>query len=114
MHSEEVAAAEFGQAVRRWRDRVDPETVGLPAGGRRRTAGLRREELALLAGISVDYVVRLEQGRATHPSGQVVAALARVLRVSATERDDGWNRRPASRCASALLVIWTGSCRRPG
>ena len=81
-----MATAEFGQAVRRWRDRVPAEAVGLPAGGRRRAAGLRREELALLAGISADYVTRLEQGRASHPSAQVVAALARALRLSATER----------------------------
>ncbi|GAA1632357.1 helix-turn-helix transcriptional regulator [Nonomuraea maheshkhaliensis] len=81
-----MAASEFGQAVRRWRDRVSPATVGLPAGGRRRAAGLRREELALLAGISVDYVTRLEQGRADNPSPQIVEALARALRLSAEER----------------------------
>ena len=71
---------EFGQAVRRWRDRAAPETAGVPAvaagalpvGGRRRAAGLRREELAGLASISVDYLTRLEQGRATSPSSQVV------------------------------------------
>jgi transcriptional regulator with XRE-family HTH domain len=77
---------EFGQAVRRWRDRVRPEAVGLAAGGHRRAAGLRREELALLAGISADYVTRLEQGRAANPSPQVVEALARALRLSADER----------------------------
>ncbi|MFE4373857.1 helix-turn-helix transcriptional regulator [Streptomyces sp. NPDC056835] len=81
-----MATAEFGKAVRRWRDRVSPETAGLPAGGHRRAAGLRREELALLAGISVDYVTRLEQGRAAHPSAQVVEALARALRLSGPER----------------------------
>ncbi|GAA3641877.1 helix-turn-helix transcriptional regulator [Streptomyces iranensis] len=81
-----MATTEFGQAVRRWRDRVPPEAAGLPAGGQRRAAGLRREELALLAGISVDYVTRLEQGRASHPSTQVVEALARALRLSAAER----------------------------
>ncbi|MGW1028145.1 helix-turn-helix transcriptional regulator [Streptomyces sp. NPDC002577] len=81
-----MATAEFGQAVRRWRDRVSPGAAGLPAGGQRRAAGLRREELALLAGISVDYVTRLEQGRASHPSAQVVEALARALRLSGTER----------------------------
>ncbi|WAL68151.1 helix-turn-helix transcriptional regulator [Amycolatopsis cynarae] len=81
-----MAATEFGRAVRRWRDRVPPEAVGLPAGGQRRAAGLRREELAMLAGISADYVTRLEQGRAANPSGQVVDALARALRLSATER----------------------------
>lgn len=78
---------EFGQAVRRWRDRTAPETAGVPAGGRRRAAGLRREELAGLAGISVDYLTRLEQGRATSPSSQVVEALARALRLSDTERE---------------------------
>ncbi|GII28165.1 transcriptional regulator [Planotetraspora mira] len=72
--------------MRRWRDRVSPETAGLPAGGQRRAAGLRREELALLAGISVDYVTRLEQSRATNPSAHVVEALARALRLSGDER----------------------------
>ncbi|HKC29336.1 MAG TPA: helix-turn-helix transcriptional regulator [Jatrophihabitans sp.] len=78
---------EFGRMVRRWRDRLAPDTVGLPAGTRRRASGLRREELAGLAGISADYLTRLEQGRATSPSTQVVEALARSLRLSDTERD---------------------------
>ncbi len=81
-----MATTEFGPAVRRWRDRVTPQSAGLPSGGQRRAPGLRREELALLAGISVDYVTRLEQGRASSPSPQVVEALARTLRLSATER----------------------------
>lgn len=78
---------EFGRAVRRWRDRVTPEAVGVPVGRRRRATGLRREELATLAGISADYLTRLEQGRATAPSAQVVEALARALRLPDTERD---------------------------
>ena len=78
---------EFGRTVRHWRDRVQPAAVGVSVGGRRRAAGLRREELAGLAGISVDYLTRLEQGRATAPSAQVVEALARALRVSDAERD---------------------------
>ncbi|MEV6027850.1 helix-turn-helix transcriptional regulator [Streptomyces sp. NPDC052036] len=82
-----MATPEFGKAVRRWRDRVPPEAAGLPSGGQRRAPGLRREELALLAGISVDYITRLEQGRASHPSAQVVEALARALRLSAAERE---------------------------
>jgi len=82
-----VKSWEFGQAVRRWRDRAAPQAAGVPAGGRRRAAGLRREELAGLAGISVDYLTRLEQGRATSPSSQVVEALARALRLSDTERE---------------------------
>ncbi|MFE5030976.1 MULTISPECIES: helix-turn-helix domain-containing protein [unclassified Streptomyces] len=81
-----MTATELGRALRRWRDRVAPDAAGLPAGGQRRAAGLRREELALLAGISVDYVTRLEQGRASNPSVQVVEALARALRLSADER----------------------------
>ncbi|MFD9460652.1 helix-turn-helix transcriptional regulator [Streptomyces sp. NPDC060027] len=82
-----MANTEFGRTVRRWRDRVSPEAAGLPGGGNRRAAGLRREELALLAGISVDYVTRLEQGRAAHPSEQVVEALGRALRLSGAERE---------------------------
>ena len=86
-HSKEMDSWEFGRAVRHWRDRVTPAAVGVPVGGRRRATGLRREELAGLAGISVDYLTRLEQGRATSPSAQVVEALARSLRVSDAERD---------------------------
>ncbi|GAA2391161.1 helix-turn-helix transcriptional regulator [Streptomyces glaucosporus] len=78
--------SELGDALRRWRERVPPAAVGLPAGRTRRTPGLRREELALLAGISAEYVVRLEQGRATSPSAQVLGALARALRLSGAER----------------------------
>lgn len=82
-----MESPEFGQAVRRWRDRATPAAAGLPAGRRRRAAGLRREELAGLAGISADYLTRLEQGRATSPSSQVVEALARALRLSDAERE---------------------------
>ncbi|PJE95829.1 transcriptional regulator [Streptomyces carminius] len=82
-----MTVTDFGQAVRRWRDRTPPDAAGLPAGGHRRAPGLRREELAQLAGVSVDYVTRLEQGRASHPSAQVAEALARALRLSGTERD---------------------------
>ena len=78
---------EFGPTVRHWRDRVAPASVGVAQGGRRRATGLRREELAELAGISVDYLTRLEQGRATSPSAQVVEALARALRLTDAERD---------------------------
>jgi transcriptional regulator with XRE-family HTH domain len=79
--------SELGLALRGWRDRLDPGTVGLPHGGHRRAAGLRREELAMLAGLSVDYVTRLEQGRAQTPSAQVLAALARALQLSDAERE---------------------------
>ncbi|WP_438295388.1 helix-turn-helix transcriptional regulator [Streptomyces sp. HUAS TT7] len=82
-----MASTEFGRMVRHFRERVPPEAAGLPSGGHRRAAGLRREELAMLAGISVDYVTRLEQGRAANPSEQVVEALGRALRLSAAERE---------------------------
>ncbi|MFI5841233.1 helix-turn-helix transcriptional regulator [Catenuloplanes sp. NPDC051500] len=77
----------FGIALKTWRDRLAPADAGLPAGFGRRASGLRREELAQLAGLSVDYVVRLEQGRARRPSGQVVAALALALQLDPVERD---------------------------
>lgn len=79
--------SEFGRTLRRLRDHVAPETVGIVPGGRRRAEGLRREELAALADISADYLTRLEQGRATAPSAQVVEALARSLRVADAERE---------------------------
>lgn len=79
--------SEFGRLVRHRRDGVAPAVVGISVGGRRRATGLRREELADLAGISVDYLTRLEQGRARSPSVQVVEALSRALRVSDSDRD---------------------------
>ncbi|MEC3917463.1 helix-turn-helix transcriptional regulator [Nocardia sp. CDC160] len=72
--------------LRTRRSRVDPAAAGIPTDSRRRVAGLRREEVAHLSGVSVDYYVRLEQGRATQPSDQVLDALARVLRLDDTER----------------------------
>lgn len=82
-----TAGTTLGVTLRAWRDRMPPAAAGLPSGRARRAKGLRREELAELAGISVDYVVRLEQGRSTTPSGQMVAALARALQLTDTERD---------------------------
>ncbi len=77
----------LGAMIRVWRDRLPPSAAGLRTARGRRAAGLRREELADLAGVSVDYVVRLEQGRATTPSASVVASLARALQLSTAERD---------------------------
>jgi transcriptional regulator with XRE-family HTH domain len=77
----------FGMALRGWRERVSPRDSGLEADAERRIPGLRREELARMAGVSVDYVMRLEQGRARNPSAQVVTALARALRLDPSERD---------------------------
>ena len=76
----------LGGFLRVRRGRVAPEHVGIAGGGRRRVRGLRREELAQLAGISVDYYVRLEQGRATQPSAEVLDALAKALGLDAAER----------------------------
>lgn len=83
-----INRGELATVLRRARDRVRPEHVGLPAGQHRRTPGLRREEVAMLAGISVDYVVRLEQGRGPVPSTQVLSALARALRLDVGGRDE--------------------------
>ncbi len=72
---------ELGSFLRSRREATTPAEVGLPEGPRRRTPGLRRAELATLAGVSIDYLTRLEQGRDTHPSPQVLGALATVLRL---------------------------------
>ncbi|WP_328409934.1 helix-turn-helix transcriptional regulator [Streptomyces violaceus] len=79
--------SDFGALVRAWRDRLAPADAGFAVTDGRRAPGLRREELAQLAGLSVDYVLRLEQGRAKNPSAQVVGALARALQLSRAERD---------------------------
>jgi transcriptional regulator with XRE-family HTH domain len=76
----------LGGFVRARRESITPAEVGLPTGPRRRTPGLRRGELAALAGISVEYLTRLERGRDRHPSGQVLGALADALRLSPDER----------------------------
>ncbi|MFF1692035.1 helix-turn-helix transcriptional regulator [Streptomyces sp. NPDC058257] len=73
--------------LRRRREAIHPGEVGLPKGPRRRSNGLRREEVAMFAGISVDYVARLEQGRSSQPSTQLLGALARALRLSDDERE---------------------------
>lgn len=77
---------ELGSYLRDRRECLAPAAVGLPAGPRRRTPGLRRAELATLAGISVEYLTRLEQGRDRHPSTQVLGALADALRLTTDER----------------------------
>lgn len=100
--------------LRTRRSRVDPASVGITVDSRRRVEGLRREEVAHLSGVSVDYYVRLEQGRATQPSEQVQDALARVLCLDETERGHlgrlaGGRRRrmsaPAGRVRPELLQI---------
>src|SRR5882672_869492 len=81
---------ELAGFLRARRARLSPRQAGLPeagAPGRRRTPGLRRQEVAQLAGMSVDYYIRLEQARGPHPSRQVLAALARALMLTSDERE---------------------------
>lgn len=77
---------DLGLYLRARREAITPAQAGIPGGTRRRTPGLRRAELATLAGVSVEYLARLEQGRDRHPSAQVLAALAEGLRLSPDER----------------------------
>ncbi len=79
--------AELAAVLRTARARIKPADVGLSAGPRRQVPGLRREEVAQLAGLGVDYVIRLEQGRGPRPSVQVLSALTRALRLSDDDRD---------------------------
>ncbi|MEV0717249.1 helix-turn-helix transcriptional regulator [Asanoa sp. NPDC050611] len=79
--------ARLAEYLRTRREAVQPEDVGLPRGRRRRTKGLRREEVAVLSDMSIDYYTRLEQPRGPHPSEQMLAAIARGLRLSLEERD---------------------------
>lgn len=78
---------ELADFLRRRRERIRPQEVGLPPGNRRRTPGLRREEVAQLAGMSADYYMRLEQARSAQPSTQLLSALTRGLRLNEDERD---------------------------
>ncbi|WP_410870312.1 helix-turn-helix transcriptional regulator [Nocardia sp. A7] len=80
------ARSAFAELLIARRGELRPQDVGLPGGGRRRTPGLRREEVAVLAGVSADYLARIEQGRDTNPSMAVVDALATALRFNDTER----------------------------
>src|ERR1700680_4058518 len=77
--------SEFGDFLRSRRATLNPKWVGLPDGRRRRAPGLRREEVAELAGIGVDWYIRLEQGRSVNPSVTTIDALARALRLSKVE-----------------------------
>jgi transcriptional regulator with XRE-family HTH domain len=110
----EMDRPELADFLRRRRERLRPDEVGLPAGPRRRTPGLRREEVSQLAGMSADYYMRLEQARSPQPSTQILASLARALRLTEDERDHLYllagHRPPAGRTAGdrvrpALLYL---------
>jgi transcriptional regulator with XRE-family HTH domain len=90
----------LGDFLRARRDATSPDSLGLPAGPRRRVPGLRRSELASLAGISVEYLVRIEQGRDRNPSISVVNALADALRLDVDERGQLRNlaKRASNQC----------------
>src|SRR5664279_3867695 len=87
LHTGDMDRDELADFLRRRRDALQPDDVGLHAGERRRTRGLRREEVAALAHMSTDFYARLEQRRGSHPSEQTTAALARALRLTQDERD---------------------------
>src|SRR6185312_6469248 len=88
MHTGSMDKQELGAFLRSRRERLQPQDVGLASSPRRRTPGLRREEVAVLAHISTEYYVRLEQGRAaSRPSGEVLAGIARALRLTDAESD---------------------------
>ncbi|MBB2948997.1 transcriptional regulator with XRE-family HTH domain [Actinoplanes lutulentus] len=82
-----IDRAGLAEFLRRRRESLQPEDVGLPRGQRRRTSGLRREEVAMLCHISADYYSRLERERGPHPSDQMIASIAQGLHLSLAERD---------------------------
>jgi transcriptional regulator with XRE-family HTH domain len=86
-HDVEPRRAELARFLRAMRARVTPEEVGLPSHGARRTPGLRRQEVAQLAAVSIDWYIRVEQGRAGTPSAAVLDAIAEALRLSPAERE---------------------------
>ncbi|MFD8307109.1 helix-turn-helix transcriptional regulator [Streptomyces sp. NPDC059690] len=101
---------ELGVFLRSRRERIRPADVGLPSGPRRRVPGLRRDEVAQLAGASVDYYNELERGAGSQPSEQMVAALARALRLTADERDYLYHLadRPVPAAGSAASHVHPG------
>jgi transcriptional regulator with XRE-family HTH domain len=105
--------AGLDRTLRAWRDRLAPSDVGLPERAGGRAPGLRREDVAALAGISVNYLIRLEQGRATAPSPSVVQALVRALQLS-TEESEHLHRLAglASPTAGAIVRRVTPSVQR--
>ncbi|MFI8091484.1 helix-turn-helix transcriptional regulator [Streptomyces sp. NPDC086080] len=109
----------LGDFLRARREALKPQDVGLPEYGRRRVPGLRREEVAMLAGVSSDYYIRLEQGRESSPSAQVLEAVAQALKLdaeaaahlnrlclTASQRPRDWGRADVSRQLSELMNGW--------
>lgn len=111
----EVPTSHLGEFLRARRAALDPARTGLPSAGTRRVPGLRREEVAILAGVSSDYLTRLEQGRERHPSAQLLDALARGLSLDEHARRHlfaladlvapSGGHRPRAECAPDLLRL---------
>ena len=90
-HTRLIDREDLADFLRSRRAALQPDDVGLPAGQRRRTAGLRREEVAALANMSPDFYARIEQRRGSRPSRATIAALARALRLTLDQRDHLFN-----------------------
>ena len=105
-------ASELGDFLRSRRERLDPSAVGIPRGPNRRTPGLRREEVAVLAGLGVSWLTRLEQGRANRVSAEVLGGLATALRLSGTERAHLFSLAGVRLAAEATNRTLTESHRR--
>src|ERR1700759_3849593 len=114
-----MVSAILGEFLRSRRERLSPEAVGLPDRRRRRTPGLRREEVAELAGIGVDWYIRLEQGRPVSPSAATLDALARALRLTELEHQHlralaggGGHKAFVPETARPNLALLVGSLRQ--
>ena len=108
-HAQDRRREELGRFLKARRAQLSPVDFGLPGGSRRRTPGLRREELALLAGVGVTWYTWLEQGREINASGQVLDALARTLRLGRAEREHLYWLAEAS-----PLLAGAAAASRPG
>jgi transcriptional regulator with XRE-family HTH domain len=113
MSDTSMIASSLGDYLRARRALVSPADVGLPPTGRRRVPGLRREEVAELVGLSTDYYVRLEQGRADRPSDEVLDALSRALRLGSAERAHLYDlARPPRRAGATAAATGRGDVLR--
>ncbi|MFI9161355.1 helix-turn-helix transcriptional regulator [Kitasatospora aureofaciens] len=114
MANRSMITSSLGDYLRARRALVSPADAGLPETGRRRVPGLRREEVAELVGLSTDYYVRLEQGRADRPSDEVLDALGRALRLGPAERAHLYDlARPPRRAAAKAATAGRGEALRP-
>ena len=111
-HAGRVKAVELGEFLRTRRERLEPSTVGLHGGSNRRTPGLRREEVAVLAGVGVSWLTRLEQGRANRVSAEVLSGLSSALRLDVTERSHLFNLAGVHQPSAASVTSSNASHQR--